>query len=131
MATVREIEVLCTELLDKDPFLVGRWQTLWADSHIKDEAQLRAIRKSSLPGLNAAYIAQARRAVTHFHQWGDLCKHELSGGLYPVTFEVLFQFLEDVLDASSSAHSARAAKLGASVRPFMQGHCPTQAYPGS
>ena len=33
VATVREIEVLCTELLDKDPYLVGRWQTLWADSH--------------------------------------------------------------------------------------------------
>ena len=117
-ATVREIEVLCAELLDKDPYLAERWQTLRADSHIKDETQLRSIRKSSPLGLNAAYIARARRAATRFHQRGDLCKHELSGGLCPVTFEVLFQFLEDVLVASFEAHSARAARSEASVRPF-------------
>ena len=116
--TVREIEVLSTELLDKDPYLVAWWQTLWADNHITDRDQLRSIRKSSLLGLNAAYIARARRAVTRFHQWGDLCKTELTGGLYPVTFEVLFQFLEDVLNASFEAHSARVARSGTSVRPF-------------
>ena len=81
--TVREIEVLSTELLDKDPYLVARWQTLWADNHITDRDQLRSIRKSSLLGLNAAYIARARRAVTRFHQWGDLCKTELTGGVIP------------------------------------------------
>ena len=45
--TVREIEVLSTELLDKDPYLVARWQTLWADNHITNRDQLRSIRKST------------------------------------------------------------------------------------
>ena len=42
VATVREIEVLCTELLDKDPYLIRRWQTLWASSRIREKFKGRA-----------------------------------------------------------------------------------------
>ena len=71
-------------------------------------SQLRLIRKQGMLGLNAEYIARARRATTRLHTWGAACKHELAGGkLYPVTFEILFQFLEDSLAASHAAHMSR------------------------
>ena len=111
VAAVREVEVLCTDFLDHDPYIVARWRQYWSRTGLTDVSQLRLIRKQGLLGLNAEYIARARRATTRLHTWGAVCKHELAGGkLYPVTFEILFQFLEDSLAASHAAHMSRESR---------------------
>ena len=86
VAAVREVEVLSTELLDHDPYIASRWREHWSRSGPADESRLRLIRKQGMLGLNAEYIARARRATTRLHTWGEACKHELAGGrLYPLT----------------------------------------------
>ena len=108
VAAVREVEVLCTDLLNHDPYIVACWQEYWSCTGLTDVSQLRLIHKQGLLGLNAEYIAQAHQATTRLHTWGVVCKHELARGkLYTVTFEILFQFLEDLLAASHAAHMSQ------------------------
>ena len=81
VATVRE--VLSTELLDHDPYIVSRWRLWrehWSHSGLRDEAQLRLIRKQGMLGLNAEYIVRTCHATTRLHTCGEACKHELAEG---------------------------------------------------
>ena len=79
-AAVREVEVLSTNLLDHDPYIVSQWQEHWSHSGLQNESQLRLICKHGMLSLNAEYIAQACCATTRLHTWGEACKHELAEG---------------------------------------------------
>ena len=108
MAAVREVEVLSTDLLNYDPYIVSHWWEHWSHTGLTDVSQLRLICKQGMLSLNTEYIAQAHHATARLHTWGAACKHELARGkLYPVTFEILFQFLEDSLAASHAAHMSQ------------------------
>ena len=69
-------------------------------------------------GYTAPYINRARCAITRLHEWATVCKEELVEGIvYPVTFEILFLFLSDSLEASARTHARRnSTKPGA--KPF-------------
>ena len=80
VATVREVEVLSTELLDHDPYIASQWHKHWSHSGLRDESQLRLIHKQGMLSLNAEYIAWAHCATTRLHTWGEACKHEPAEG---------------------------------------------------
>ena len=80
VAAVQEVEVLSTELLDHDPYIVSQWREHWSRSGLADETQLRLIHKQGMLSLNAEYIARACRATARLHTWGEACKHGLAGG---------------------------------------------------
>ena len=115
--TARAIEA-ASVWMDTDPVLISHWKAHWAAAGLTNMSTLQSVRKQSMLRYTASYINRARCAITRLHEWATMCKEELSEGIvYPITFEILFLFLSDSLEASARAH-ARQNSTKSGAKPF-------------
>ena len=69
-------------------------------------------------GVHCGIHQQSQMRITRLHEWAAVCSDELvEGGVYPLTFEILFQFLSGSLSASAVAH-ARRNRSKSAAKPF-------------